>query len=298
MDPLLHRRALIAGGIAPHEVRGRLRRRELVGVRRGRYVAGALPTRPEQRHLLQVLAAATELAPDVVVSHVSAAVLHGLPVWGAGLVRVHATRSRRSGAPRGAVTHLHAARMDPDEVVLVRGARVTSVARTAVDCARTLPFDAGLVVVDAALHRHLVMPADLAGALARARGRPGVPAAARVLASADAGAESMGETRSRAALRDAGLPAPVLQWPVVRADGVVLGEADFGWPASGVVGEFDGRVEYGRSAAPGQDPAEALWAEKRREDAIRAEGLAVVRWTWADLDEFAPVAERLRRMLT
>jgi hypothetical protein len=297
VDPLLHRRALIAGGVAPHEVRGRLRRRELVGVRRGRYVAGALPTRPEQRHLLQVLAAATELAPDAVVSHVSAAVLHGLPVWGAGLARVHATRSRRSGARRGAVTHLHAARIEADEVVLVRGVRVTSVARTAVDCARALPFDAALVVIDAALHRHLVTRDELAGALARARGRPGVPGAARVLAFADPRPESVGETRSRVALRDAGLAVPVLQWPVVTAGGVVLGEVDFGWPASGVVGEFDGRVEYGRSAAPGQDPAEVLWAEKRREDAIRAEGLAVVRWTWADLDAFAPVAERLRRVL-
>jgi hypothetical protein len=36
------------------------------------------------------------------------------------------------------------------------------------------------------------------------------------------------------------------------------------------------------------------WAEKRREDRLRAEGLSVVRWTWADLRDFAPVADRLR----
>jgi hypothetical protein len=32
-----------------------------------------------------------------------------------------------------------------------------------------------------------------------------------------------------------------------------------------------------------------------REDWLRAEGLAVVRWTWVDLDRFHLVAERLRR---
>jgi hypothetical protein len=37
-----------------------------------------------------------------------------------------------------------------------------------------------------------------------------------------------------------------------------------------------------------------VFAEKVREDALRAEGLQVVRWIWADLADFAPVADRLR----
>lgn len=295
MDPLLHRRTLLATGTVPHEVRGRLRRGELVGVRRGRYLAGPLPTRPEQRHLLQVLAAASELAPDAATSHVSAAVVHGLPVWNADLSRVHATRNRRSGGRRSAVTHLHAARLDPDEVVVVAGVRVTSAARTVLDLGRSLPFDAALVVTDAALHRHLVTREELAVALERARRRPGAPAAARALAFADPGAMSVGETRSRIALRDAGLPAPLLQWPVRTAAGLVVGEVDFGWPDLRTVGEFDGRTKYGRALRPGQDLAEVLFAEKLREDAVRAEGLGMVRWVWADLDDFAPVAARLRR---
>lgn len=295
MDPLLHRRALLAGGAVPHEVRRQLQRGELVGVRRGRYVAGGLPTRPELRHLLHVHAAMTELAPDAVASHQSAAVVHGLPLWNADLTRVHATRDRRSGARRSPVTHLHAARLDPDEVVVVTGVWVTSVARTVLDVARSLPFDAALVVADAALHRHLVTREELAAALVRAQRWRGAPGAGRVLAFADPGSMSVGETRSRIALRDAGLPAPVLQWRVRASDGTEVAQADFGWPELRTVGEFDGRVKYGRSLRPDADPTRLLVEEKRREDAVRAEGLGMVRWMWADLDCFAPVAERLRR---
>jgi hypothetical protein len=38
-----------------------------------------------------------------------------------------------------------------------------------------------------------------------------------------------------------------------------------------------------------------VFAEKRREDALREEGLNVVRWTWRDLDRFGAVAERIQR---
>ena len=61
------------------------------------------------------------------------------------------------------------------------------------------------------------------------------------------------------------------------------------------VGEFDGRVGYGRLLRPGQDPGDAVFREKLREDALHDEGLHVVRWTWQELDSFASVAERLRR---
>jgi hypothetical protein len=58
------------------------------------------------------------------------------------------------------------------------------------------------------------------------------------------------------------------------------------------------RTKYGRSLKPGQDPAEAVYREKLREDELRGEGLTVVRWTWGDLDVFGPIAARLRRAFT
>ena len=64
------------------------------------------------------------------------------------------------------------------------------------------------------------------------------------------------------------------------------------------MGEFDGKVKYGRGLRPGQTRGDVAWAEKRREDALRDFGLLAVRWTWDELCPFDAVAERLRRAFT
>jgi hypothetical protein len=116
-----------------------------------------------------------------------------------------------------------------------------------------------------------------------------------VVAFADAGAKSPGESRSRVAIVQAGLPAPVLQWEVLE-DRRSLGFADFGWPWLRTVGEFDGEIKYGRLVRPGQAPGDVVFAEKRREDRMRDTGLGVARWTWDELGPaFGPVADRIRR---
>jgi hypothetical protein len=48
---------------------------------------------------------------------------------------------------------------------------------------------------------------------------------------------------------------------------------------------------------PGQDAGDVVFAEKVREDAIRAAGHGVVRWTWAQLDAFDATADRIRAAL-
>jgi len=45
----------------------------------------------------------------------------------------------------------------------------------------------------------------------------------------------------------------------------------------------------------GQQPGDIVYAEKLREDAIRAQDWEVVRWAWPDLDDFAPTAARIRQ---
>lgn len=290
------RRDLLAAGFAEGELRRWLRSGELVSLRRGVYLrSDSLPADAEARHALSVQAALPGLAADAVVSHVSAAVLFGLPVWNVSLARVHVTRPRRAGARRTARLHVHAAPLDPDEVVEVGGLAVTAPARTVVDIARSLPFEQAVCMADGALQARLLTRTEVDAALARSGRRPGTPAARRVAQFADGLSESVGESRSRVALRRAGLPVPVLQWTVDSVEGHPLGRVDFGWPDLCTVGEFDGRIKYGRLLRPGQDPGDAVFEEKLREDAIRAEGLAMVRWCWSDLTAFAPVADRLRR---
>lgn len=283
---------LRAAGYTVDEVRSMLRSGALTTVRRGVYVDGPQPADDVGRHTLLVRAAVAELDGSAVVSHVSAAVLHGLAVWGLPLDVVQVTRHRRrSGARRGTRVHAYSAPLGDDETVVVDGVTCTGLARTVADLAREAPFEQAVVCADAALRAGLERAA-LDAALRRARGWPGVPAARRAAAFADGGSESVGESRSRVAIALAGLPAPALQWPVRWGGSTAY--TDFGWASRRTVGEFDGKIKYGRVLQPGQDVGEVVYAEKLREDAIRDTGLQVVRWTWKDLSDFGVTAARIR----
>ena len=295
----LHRRArLVAAGFSDYELRRGVRDQDLSRVRRGTYAEGPGPTDVVERHRMAVQAAVPELAAGAVVSHGSAAVLHGLPTWSVPLSAVQITRERTYGGRREQLAHVRVARLDPDEIEVIDGIAVTTVARTVVDLARALPFEPAVAVGDGALSGNLTNPHQLADTLRRSARRPWCGRARRALSFVDGRAESVGESRSRVALARMGLPAPELQWEVRDTGGELVGRTDFGWPGRGVVGEFDGRAKYGRLLRPGEQPADAVYREKLREDALRAEGLAVIRWTWQDLDSFDAIASRIDRALT
>lgn len=297
MSALHLRSRMLAAGWSDDEVRRLLRVGDLSRIRRGSYVVGPLPDEPARRHRIAVTAAVGALGDEAVVSHVSAAVLHGLPLWGVGLNRVHVTRARASGGRRGRVVHVHTAPLAHAEIDVVDGIAVTSVARTLVDVARTVPFEQAVVVLDAALALDKVKGEQLAEALLRAHSWPGCPAARRAVAFAEPGAQSVGESRSRVAIVRAALPRPVLQWEVCDSAGRSLGFADFGWPELRAVGEFDGEIKYGRLLKPGQSPGDVVFAEKVREDQMRATDLGMARWIWDELGPaFAPVAARIRSL--
>ena len=63
-------------------------------------------------------------------------------------------------------------------------------------------------------------------------------------------------------------------------------------------GEFDGSVKYGRLRRPGEEPEDAVFREKVREDRVRDLGSEVVRWIWSDLQQPQALADRLQRALT
>lgn len=289
------RSSLIAAGYDDGELRRLRRSGELETVRRGAYVSAADRRIEDElvRHRLLIMASLGSLARGAVVSHCSAAVLLGLPVWSIPLNRVHVTRPQRTGGRLGGTVHLHTAPLPGEDVVELGGIAVTSPARTVVDLARSVPFDAAVVAADGAVRAGL-MPETLASSVARVSGWPGAAAARRVVAFADGRSESVGESRSRVAILRAGLPVPVPQWEVWRGNRL-LGRCDFGWPELRTVGEFDGRVKYGRLLRPDQDPGDAVFEEKLREDELRAEGLHVVRWRWCDLGAFDTTAARIRR---
>jgi hypothetical protein len=289
--PLLTR-DLTSSGYSATELARMSRAGELVQLRRGAWVP-ALPEDEGLRHRLLV-DATLALTADGVVSHASAAALHGLPTFGP-MTRVHLTRPEGRGKCRGYV-HLHVAPVAPAEVVERDGVAVTGLARTVVDLARTLPFAEAVATGDAALRLGLE-PAALREVLDSAGRRPGVGSARRVVAFVDGRSESVGESFSRVTLSRLGLPPSTLQLEVAGPDGRPVGRCDFGWESARTVGEFDGRVKYGRLLRPDQRPEDVLWAEKQREDALRDLGWQVVRWTWWDLEHERVLAERVERAL-
>ncbi len=206
---LLSRTAAARSGWDDGRLRSLTARRVLTRVRRGGYAPTAelAALHREHQHLVEVQAAVVAQQVAGVVSHQSAAVLHGLPIWGCALDVACRSAGRRVGG---------------------------GAARLALDFAE---------------------------------GR----------------CESVGESRSRVLMHRAGLPAPDLQYEVRRADGSLVGRPDFRWGR--LLGEFDGRVKYGRLLRPGETPWASSSGEKRREDELREPGWDVVRWGWADLDD-------------
>ncbi len=191
----------------------------------------------------------------------------------------------------------HVASLSPDEVTVLDGIELTTAARTIADLGRTLTFEQGVVAADGALHRGLTTPAALGAAVAGVVGTPGSRTAMRVVRFADGRSESVGESRSRVLIANAGLPPPTLQPEVFDGTGQLLGRSDFGWEEGKILGEFDGQIKYGRLLRPGQTAGDAVFREKRREDAMRDNGSRVVRWVWSELDNPKVVVERINRAL-
>lgn len=300
MDDLILTKELIARGFSTDEIRRMVGRGEIGRVRRGAYaleLPGKDPSDPydlRTPHLRLIAGTEAQLHPRAVLSHGSAAAVWGLPLFSSMVSHVHLTRDRRGGGVRRSVVFVHGSPLRDQDRALVDGLAVTSLARTAVDLARTQAYDRAVALADAACAAG-ADPADLAEALEQARRWYGAPQARRVLHVADPRSESVGESFSRIRLHEMGLPTPELQLEVFDAAGQLLGRSDFAWPEHNTLGEFDGRTKYGRLRRQGETEAEAVHREKLREDALRDHGWQVVRWVWDDLRRPQVIADRIRR---
>ena len=291
LPSVLHRTALLAQGFTEDEIRTSRRTGRWVTVHRGTYCAAdaVAALRYEQLHRLRAWAIASR-SPHLVVSHISAAAVWELPIWGVSLERVHLTRIARGGGRVSPGRVVHAVPLDPSEITDGAHTRVTTVPRTLVDIACSTPFATTVIASDAALRRGLLGADDLTHALARTRHRRGAAAARRALAFADRRSESAGESRTRLILSAQGLPEPVLQIRIYDRAGNLVGRVDLGYPELGVLIEFDGMVKYRKPLRSGQQPEEVVIAEKRREDRLRSLGYTVVRFVWSDLADPAAMA--------
>ncbi|MGZ0153231.1 type IV toxin-antitoxin system AbiEi family antitoxin domain-containing protein [Kribbella sp. WER1] len=278
------RRQAVFSGYSPAQIRQRLGDGRWVRIRHGQYaekrdLTALEPwTRARHEHLQRVHAVVnSRRSSAVAVSHHSAVSLHGLPLWGLDLTRVHITRRDGTISGRIAGVHHHAGELSDADLTLAGGLVTTTVARAVFETACTTPFQPAVVVFDAALRSGSVAEADVRRLLEATEYWPGGPTARAALKFSDPRSESVGESRLRVLFADHGLPPPALQVEFGDSRGFIA-RVDFFFEEFDTVVEFDGRLKY-RNAS-----GEVLVLEKIREDRLRAKGLQVVRADWSDLD--------------
>lgn len=274
-------KALREEGIHPDTLKTLVATGELHRVRHGVYAGDATPEGAEGHRRL-IDATMPLLAPESVVSHHSAAVLHQLPVWLPPDAPICVTRPGDGRSWRSRHVRVRTARLPPEAIVSVAGHPVTALEQTLCDHARHVTYPRAVAVFDAGLRAGA--DRQLLGEIIATAGRgPGVGIARRAWQFADPAAENPGESISRVMLDRVGLPTPHCQREIRDPrTGEFVARADFAWDEQRIVGEFDGRMKY---AGTYGDPAEVVMAEKAREQRLREAGWGVIRWTWAELSQ-------------
>lgn len=240
----------------------------------------------ERRHLLVAYSIVDKLGPNVALSHHSAAIAHGAVVHNLDLAAVHVTRLDGRGGRHEAGVNFHVGRAVFDEdICLVDGRQVVVPARAVVESCSLSPVESGMVTASFVLRSGGCSTAELSERVDRHARWPGMLKVRLSTRMADPRCESVGEVRSLYMFATCRIPRPTAQFDVRNA-GRSIARADFGWEDARHVGEFDGRVKYGRlNPYDGDNAGQVLVDEKRREDAIRELGFGMSRWTW---DELAP----------
>lgn len=295
------RREMLAGGATDRDIYSAVRLGQLRRVRQGAYTTVERWDAADElsRARMRCIATCRSMGDRVALTHTSSLVMQDIPVWGADLKRVHVTRlDGATGRINAGVVH-HEGTIDLDDVVRAPGGVTMSrPSRAVIEHGSIASIQSGLVSADAGLHAGRFDHDELVRDFERMGHWPGTQRLHIVVRMADGLAESPGETRCRYLCWRHGLPAPSLQFEVYDDTGRLIGRTDFAWPEHRLLGEFDGRSKYGRFLRPGQQPADAVFAEKRREDQLReTTGWSMVRLVWADLELGAHTADRIRRMM-
>lgn len=271
----------------------RQRTDELVRVRHGVYVERApwegLDGRG--RHLVRMRAVIPLLRSGMVFALDSAAAVFGVPRLDPWPERVHAVDAGIAHDRHRVGLTVHAGAPEPSGK-LFHGVPFTALAQTTVENARRGTLADAVVGLDHALRSGVDR-----GELQRLRAAAGPWGSARLeqaLVICDERHESVGESFLAARAAELHCPDWEPQHEFRAPDGRV-DRVDFWLPRQGIVVEFDGRQKYeDPGMLGGRTGAEAVWAEKQREDRVRgrSEVNGFVRVYW----EHVVAPERLRSL--
>ena len=213
----------------------RLRARDLAAPFRGARTREAVEEFESRARALYPL-----LSVDQVLSHTTAATLHGLPLprrGEDGPLHVTTLGGGRAMRRDGVVGH----RAEARAVEMVRGLSATSPLATWCDLATMLPLDDLIAVGDSLVRRKgpIATTSELVAAVEACQGR-GVRRLREALALVRPNTDSARETLLRLATVRAGFPEPIPNMPIRNEFGVVIAHGDLVWPAEKVVLEYEG----------------------------------------------------------
>lgn len=237
--------------------------------------ADSLDPIERSRHLVRTLAL---MHPGWRFAGISAASMfgfeHGYVLHKDGLVFI----AGKESTPKSSDSHLRHIYAPHTSMRVIDGVKVTSVARTLVDCALLYPFEQVLPLFDSALRRGLLVDKEVTGICSGLR--CDYTRVLRPLRYADGLSENGGESRCRALLIDSGFVVPRLQREFIDPKTGARYRTDFSWECGNgriVVLEYDGLEKY---VNPEMNHGYGSWQvvndERARESALIRAGVSVV----------------------
>lgn len=280
----------------------------LTRVFRGTYVTTPvwLSLDEKDQHLAKLIATHEAAHTPPVFSHLTAAVLHKLPLYGALPHAVHTIGSAASTEAQAPGIVRHRMMLAPEDTVEIAGIRCTSVERTLADLALTAPPEVSLSALDGYLRREFRVKrlvdsgrldewqADMQARLTALSGARGIRQARLVFALADPRKDSVLESISHLQLHRLGFEV-ALQVSVPSPTGRDY-HIDFEFVGLNLLGECDGKEKYVNSLLrAGLSADEIVYREKRRHDWICGTTKKdLIRWGYPDAVTPLALARRLR----
>jgi hypothetical protein len=271
-------------GLSPSAVRQRVATGRLTRIHRAVYAVGHGRLTQHGHWMAAVLA----YGPRAVLSHRSAAALHGIRPD--NRPKIDVTLPSASARSRPGIDVHRSTTLEAADVTTIDGIPCTTLPRTLLDLAEVVPRRALERAIDQAEVLRVFDLGAVEEVLSLATGRHGATELRRVLA------EYGGPTLTDRELEErffelcerAGVPRPAVNVWITLDDGIAY-KADFLWRAERLIVETDGWESHGTR--------KAFESDRRRDRMLSLAGWTVVRFTWRDVEHRPEeVTETLARM--